>query len=96
MMTELTVLGVVAGYLAIVNIWSMALVWWDKRQARRGGRRIRERTLYLSALIGGFFGGIWAMRGLRHKTVKTSFIWRYTLAVLVHVSAWVAAIWLAV
>lgn len=94
-MTVLTVTGVIAGYFVVVNLWSIALVWWDKRQAGRGGRRIRERTLYFSALIGGFLGGIWAMRGLRHKTVKTSFIWRYTLAVLIHISAWVFAIWLA-
>ena len=95
-MTNLTVIAVIGAYLVIVNLWSVVLVWWDKRQARKGGRRIRERTLYLSALFGGFFGGIWAMRGLRHKTVKTSFIWRYTVAVLLHVGAWVVAIWLAV
>lgn len=96
MMSDVTIFGVVAVYFVAVNLWSSVLVWWDKRQARSGGRRIRERTLYLSALLGGFLGGIWAMRGLRHKTVKTSFIWRYAVAVLVHTSAWVAAIWLAI
>ncbi|MDP6822297.1 MAG: DUF1294 domain-containing protein [Dehalococcoidia bacterium] len=95
-MSDLTVIVAIAGYLAVVNLWSAVLVWWDKRQARLGRRRIRERTLYLSALFGGFIGGIWAMRGLRHKTVKTSFIWRYAVAVLIHLSAWGAAVYLAI
>ncbi len=95
-MSDLTLVGVITGYLAVVNLWSAALVWWDKRHARLGRKRIRERTLYLSALFGGFPGGIWAMRGLRHKTVKTSFIWRYTVAVLIHLSAWAVTIYLAI
>ena len=95
-MSDLTLVGVITGYLAVVNLWSAALVWWDKRHARLGRKRIRERTLYLSALFGGFPGGIWVMRGLRHKTVKTSFIWRYTVAVLIHLSAWAVTIYLAI
>jgi len=91
-MNDLTIFGVVAGYLIVVNIWSAALVWWDKRHARLGRYRIRERTLYLSAVLGGFFGGIWAMRGLRHKTVKSAFIWRYAVAVVAHLSIWAVAI----
>ncbi|MDA1257387.1 MAG: DUF1294 domain-containing protein [Chloroflexi bacterium] len=94
-MTNPVVLGVIAGYFLLVNAWSALLVWWDKRQARLGRRRIRERTLYLWATAGGFPGGIWAMRRLRHKTVKTSFIWRYTLACLAHLTGWAVAVWLA-
>jgi len=95
-LNDLTIIGAIAGYLVIVNVWSAGLVWWDKRQARLGRWRVRERTLYLFALFGGFLGGIWAMRGLRHKTIKTSFIWRYTVATLAHVSLWVVVGWLLV
>jgi len=94
-MNDLIVIGGISGYLIVVNMWSAALVWWDKRHARLGGRRIRERTLYLSAFFGGFFGGVWAMRGLRHKTVKSAFIWRYAVAAVAHLSIWGVAIWLA-
>jgi uncharacterized membrane protein YsdA (DUF1294 family) len=51
--------------------------------------------LYLSAFLGGFFGGVWAMRGLRHKTVKNAFIWRYAVAVVAHLSIWGVVIRLA-
>lgn len=95
-MIDPVITGVIAGYLALVSVWSAGLVWWDKRQARLGRRRIRERTLYLSAIAGGFPGGIWAMRRLRHKTVKSAFIWRYALASLAHLAGWVAVAWLLV
>ena len=91
-MNDFTVFGVVAAYLSLVNIWSAALVWWDKRHARLGRRRIRERTLYLSAFLGGFFGGVWAMRGFRHKTVRSAFIWRYAVAATAHLSICIVAI----
>ena len=52
--------------------------------------------MLLSAIVGGFPGGIWAMRRLRHKTVKSSFIWRYALASLAHLSGWAMTLWLAV
>ena len=94
-MSELALPGLVAGYLILVSVWSVGLNWWDKRHARLGRRRIRERTLYLSAVAGGFPGGIWAMRRLRHKTVKASFIWRYTAASLAHLGAWAIVAWLA-
>ena len=93
-MDVLTVIGLIAGYLLLVNVWSAGLVWWDKRHARLGARRIRERTLHLSALLGGFIGGIWAMRGLRHKTVKRSFIWRYVVSTLAHLMIWAVLLWL--
>ncbi|HCV28268.1 MAG TPA: DUF1294 domain-containing protein [Dehalococcoidia bacterium] len=95
-MNDLASLGVITLYLALVNAWAAGLVWWDKRQAGWGRRRIRERTLFLSAFAGGFIGGIWAMRGLRHKTLKTSFIWRFALATLANLSLWAVAAWLAV
>ena len=95
-MNDPIIVAVITGYLILASVWSAGLVWWDKRQARLGRRRIRERTLYLSAVAGGFPGGIWAMRRLRHKTVKSSFIWRYAAVSLTHVAGWAAAAWLVV
>lgn len=61
-------------YLPLVNLLALAAMYHDKRQARRGGWRVRERTLFLLALLGGG-PGIWAgMYLFRHKTRHLSFV----------------------
>lgn len=65
------------GYLLLLllayNLFAFQLMGFDKSRARRGGRRIRERTLlWLAALLAG--PGIWAgMYIFRHKTKHTAF-----------------------
>lgn len=83
------------GALAIVNVGSAVVVWRDKRRATRAQWRIREETLLVWALVGGWPGGIWAMRKFRHKTSKPSFIARYAFVSVLNIAA-VAAIAYAV
>ena len=54
--------------LVVVNLVEFALMGWDKRRARRGEWRVRERTFFLLALLGGALGGIVGMQVFRHKT----------------------------
>jgi len=62
-------------YLAAINLAAFFLMWLDKRRARRkGARRVRERTLFLSALLGGSVGAIAGMRLFRHKTKHWYFV----------------------
>ena len=79
------------GIFAVVNVGSAFVVWRDKRLAAKGQWRIREETLLVWALVGGWPGGIWAMRRFRHKTSKGSFIAKYVLVVGLNVAA-IAAI----
>ena len=66
----------IAYYLAAVNLAAFFLMWLDKRRARRkGARLLRERTLFLSALLGGSVGAIVGMRLFRHKTKHWYFVW---------------------
>lgn len=61
-------------YLAAANLIAFALMGLDKRRARRGGRRIAERTLFLAALLGGSAGAWLGMYGFRHKTRHWYFV----------------------
>ena len=79
-----------AYWLAAVNIAAFFLMWLDKRRAkRRGARRIRERTLFLSALLGGSAGAAAGMWIFRHKTTRWYFVWgRPGILILQLVLAW--------
>ena len=77
--------------LVVVNLGSVIAIWWDKRRAKKDQWRIKEGTLLAWALVGGWPGGIWAMRRFRHKTSKRSFQAKYVLAVLLNIGV-VAAV----
>ena len=49
-------------YLLAVNILAFVLFGADKQKARRNAWRIPEKTLILSAVIGGSVGAILGMR----------------------------------
>jgi uncharacterized membrane protein YsdA (DUF1294 family) len=60
-------------WLLVINVVTAIAYAWDKTQARRGGRRIPERRLFLLNVLGGF-GGAWLVFfGMRHKTQHRSF-----------------------
>lgn len=61
-------------YLLFVNLAALILFKRDKSLARKGKKRISEKTLFLSAILGGGFGGILGMYLFSHKTKKTAFI----------------------
>ena len=82
-----------ACYLAAVNLWAFCLMGFDKgRSRRKGTRRVRERTLFLSALLGGSLGAVLGMWLFRHKTRHWYFAWGLPLILLVQIAA---GIWLS-
>lgn len=52
----------------LYNVAVGATYAYDKWQARRGGRRVPERTLLVLACAFGALGALVAMRTTRHKT----------------------------
>lgn len=60
-------------YLFFINVLAFFLMGIDKRKAELGRWRIPERTLFLSAILGGGVGAIAGMQLFRHKTKHRSF-----------------------
>ena len=61
-------------YWMIINIVAFFLIGIDKKKARTGAWRIPEKTLFLSAILGGSIGSICGMQLFRHKTKHKSFV----------------------
>ncbi len=64
--------GIIAG-LVLWNLMAFAMMGVDKRRAKRGEWRVRERTLLLSAFLLGGPGILAGMLVFRHKTKHRSF-----------------------
>ncbi|CEG28157.1 DUF1294 domain-containing protein [Bacillus sp. B-jedd] len=60
-------------YLALINIYAFTLMGIDKKRARKQVYRISERSLWLSAFLGGAPGALLGMNAFRHKTKHTAF-----------------------
>ena len=81
-----------AHWLARIYFWAtvlfslaaFVLYGWDKRQARRDGRRIPEKTLHRLALAGGWPGAVLGQQFFRHKTQKFSFRLKAGVILCVH------------
>ena len=60
-------------YLLLINAAAFVLMLVDKRKARKNRWRIPERTLILSAALGGSIGALLGMYTFRHKTKHLKF-----------------------
>lgn len=71
-------------YLIIINIAAWLMYGLDKWKAKSGAWRIPERTLLLTAFLGGAAGALAGMLLFRHKTRKPKFIVGVSLMLAVH------------
>ena len=80
------IVSLLGGYFLLANIVGAGLFVYDKHQAQTRGWRVPEKTLQLSALLGGWIGGMWAMNQFKHKTVKQEFRVPYFICVGLNVA----------
>lgn len=71
-------------YLALASMVTFWMMAYDKRQAKRKGRRIPEKKLLLYGLAGGAAGQWLSMHFLRHKTQHKNFVWSVPLFAFLH------------
>ena len=60
-------------WVLLVSIVTFFVFGIDKWKAKRSARRVRERTLFLLAAIGGSIGAWLGMKVWHHKTLHKSF-----------------------
>jgi len=72
-------------YMLFINLTSLLLFKRDKSLAKKGKRRISEKTLFLSALLGGGPGAVLGMHLFSHKTKKVAFQLGLPLIAIVNV-----------
>lgn len=65
---------VVGGYLLLMNIVGLYVMYSDKRRAIKHRFRIPERTLFIVSLLGGSIGTWAGMYLFRHKTKHWYFV----------------------
>jgi uncharacterized membrane protein YsdA (DUF1294 family) len=65
----------------VASVLTFVVYLIDKLAARKGGRRVPERTLHALALACGWPGALCAQQWLRHKTSKPSFVFGFWLTV---------------
>ena len=61
-------------YLIVINVLAFTLMGIDKSKAKRHLWRIPEKTLFLSALLGGGTGAIIGMYFFHHNTRHWYFV----------------------
>ena len=76
---------VIIWYFIILNIITFILMGVDKRKAIKHQWRISEKTLWITAIIGGSIGAIIGMRFFKHKTKHQLFTVGMPLILVVQV-----------
>lgn len=61
-------------YFLVVNIVSACVCFLDKYNAKNGGRRVSEKTLFFLSAVGGSVFMYITMRLIRHKTLHKRFM----------------------
>jgi uncharacterized membrane protein YsdA (DUF1294 family) len=84
-----------AGLYAGMSLATFLAFAWDKHCARRGRRRVPERTLHGLELLGGWPGALAGQRWLRHKSEKRSYRLVLWAIVALHLAGWGAFAYLA-
>lgn len=94
MSTKQIVIIAYASYLALLSLVTFIAYGVDKKKAKSGKWRTKEKTLLSLSFLGGAFGGYPAMLIFRHKTKGEH--WYFTvvnwLGLLIHTALMVCVI----
>jgi len=73
-------------YVIAINCFAYALMWYDKHQSKKKGRRISENRLFFIAFIFGALGiYLGTKTPIYHKAAKAKFKWGIPLLIVLNV-----------
>lgn len=86
---------IIGSVFLVLNLFTLLLMAWDKRQAANAGRRVPERRFFTLALCGGSLGVLAGMSVWKHKRQKRSFKYQVYGIILLQiiVLAWFGRGW---
>lgn len=73
-------------YLFALNTLGFILMYVDKNRARKRQYRISEKTLWVTAFLGGAIGEMLGMYVFRHKTKHRAFKWGLPLLSILYLA----------
>ncbi len=79
-------------YFIIINLITLVAMYMDKKKAKKGARRISEKTLFTLVFLGGGIGGIVGMYAFRHKTKKVRFVIGFPTILILEVLTVIAVV----
>ena len=71
--------------LLAINLFAFLLMGYDKKLAKTNERRISEKALLTSAMLGGSIGSGIGMLYFRHKTSKNSYLVKFWSVVIIQI-----------
>lgn len=69
----------------IMSTLAFIFYGWDKYTAKKGKKRVTEKTLHLMGFLFGWPGAALAQQAMRHKTVKLKFRRVFWLTALINI-----------
>ena len=72
-------------YFVLISLITVIITISDKIKAKKGKRRISEKTLILLGLFGGALAEYITMKFIRHKTLHKKFMLGLPLIILLHI-----------
>ena len=76
-------------YIAIISLVAVVVTVADKVKAKAGAWRVKERTLFIIAALGGGIALYVTMQVIRHKTKHLTFMIGIPLIIAAQVAAFI-------
>ena len=84
---------IIPSWYLVMSVATFIIYWRDKFAAERGSWRVKERTLHIWSLLGGWPGAIVAIQLLQHKSRKIGFRLILGTVVVLHIVLWGLVVW---